>query len=625
MATMAVGQLCYVPRKAIVAGVNGERSAAATLSSSGSGKARFTNGSSSSHGFAAFQGLKASGAKHEMSLRKSLDVVSQKRSVTSRRVPAGLVIVCAGGMSIVFVSAEVAPWSKTGGLGDVLGGLPPALAARGHRVMTVSPRYDQYKDAWDTNTPIELKVGDKIETVRLFHTFKRGVDRVFVDHPSFLAKVWGKTGGKIYGPVTGEDYQDNELRFSLFCQSAIEAARVLNLSKEGSTSEPYGEDVIFVANDWHSALVPCYLKSNYKAHGQFTNAKVAFCVHNIAYQGRFPFADFPLLNLPDSFQRSFGFMDGYTKPVKGLKINWMKAGFLESDKALTVSPNYAKELTEGPDKGVELDEVVREIGITGIVNGMDVQEWDPSKDKYIQPKYDATTVFDAKPALKEALQAEVGLPVNPDVPVFGFIGRLEEQKGSDILVEAASVFLQGDVQLIVLGTGKKYLEKQIEELEKKFPDKARAVAKFNVPLAHAITAGADFLLVPSRFEPCGLIQLHAMRYGTPPVVATTGGLVDTVQDGVTGYHVGAPFNVECETVDPKDVEALAATVQRAVDDYGSPEYYNLIKAGMAQDLSWKGPARIWEDVLLSLNVEGSEAGQEGDEIAPMAKANVATP
>ncbi|CAN1779327.1 Granule-bound starch synthase 1, chloroplastic/amyloplastic [Linum perenne] len=473
------------------------------------------------------------------------------------------------GMDLVFISAECGPWSKTGGLGDVLGGLPPAMAARGHRVMTVCPRYDQYKDAWDTGVLVELKVGDKLETVRFFHCHKRGVDRVFVDHPLFLEKVWGKTGSKVYGPTTGIDYKDNQLRFSLLCQ-------------------------------------------------------VAFCIHNIAYQGRFSFSDFSLLNLPDSFRSSFDFMDGYHKPVKGRKINWMKAGILESDRVITVSPYYAEELVSGEDKGVELDNILRVKTVTGIANGMDVQEWNPATDKFIDVKYDATTVMDAKPLLKEALQAECGFPVDSSIPVFGFIGRLEEQKGSDILCEAIPQLIEQNIQIIILGTGKKHMEKQIQELEKLYPDKVRGVAKFNVPLAHMITAGADFMLIPSRFEPCGLIQLHAMRYGTVPCVASTGGLVDTVKEGYTGFQMGA-FNVECEAVDPDDVAKIVAAVPRVIATYGTPALKEMIQNGMAQDLSWKGPARLWEKMLLGLEAAGSEAGVEGDEIAPLAKENVATP
>ncbi|KAK9713610.1 hypothetical protein RND81_06G039300 [Saponaria officinalis] len=358
-------------------------------------------------------------------------------------------------MGLIFVGIEVAPWNKTGGLGDVLGGLPPAMAANGHRVMTIAPRYDQYKDAWDTSVTIEVKVGDRIEKVRFFHCYKRGVDRVFVDHPIFLEKVWGKTGSKVYGPMTGEDYEDNELSFSLLCQAALEAPRVLNLNSNPYYSGVYGEDVVFIANDWHTALIPCYLKSMYKSRGIYQNAKVAFCIHNIAYQGRFPFADFPLLNLPNEFRSSFDFIDGYDKPVKGRKINWMKAGILESDRVFTVGPYYAEELTTGVEKGVELDNVIRKTGITGIVNGMDVQEWNPMTDKYTSVKFDISTVMDAKPLLKEALQAEVGLPVDKDIPLIGFIGRLEEQKGSDILDPAIPQLINENVQIVVLGTGKR--------------------------------------------------------------------------------------------------------------------------------------------------------------------------
>lgn len=574
-----------------------------------------------------YQGLRSTRSKNLGQLQSHAEAnfkqVLRKALSVGPKGPKG-VVTCSGGMDLVFVSAEVAPWSKTGGLGDVLGGLPPALAARGHRVMTVSPRYDQYKDSWDTGVSIDIKVGDKTESVRFFHIYKRGVDRVFVDHPWFLEKVWGKTGGKIYGPETGVDYKDNELRFSLLCQAAIEAPRILNLSSSEHFSGPYGEDVVFIANDWHTALLPCYLKSIYKPAGSFTNAKVAYCIHNIAYQGRFAFSDFSLLNLPDEFKSSFDFIDGYAKPVKGRKINWMKAGILESDRVFTVSPYYAKELVSGEDKGVELESIVRKVGITGIVNGMDIQEWDPSTDKYLEVNYDATTVLDAKPSLKETLQAEVGLAVDPDIPVIGFIGRLEEQKGPDILAEAIPLIADENVQLIILGTGKKYLEKQMEEIEEKYPDKVRAVSKFNVPLAHMITAGADFMLVPSRFEPCGLIQLHAMRYGTVPIVSSTGGLVDTVQEGKTGFQMG-DFHVDCEEVDPDDVTALATTVKRALEVYGTPAYATIVQNCMDQDFSWKGPARQWENVLLSLQVAGGEPGEEGDEIAPLAKENVATP
>lgn len=565
-------------------------------------------------------GLRAVNKLHMLQSKKS----GKQGSTTEAKRPGSGTIVCAHGMNLIFVGTEVGPWSKTGGLGDVLGGLPPALAARGHRVMTISPRYDQYKDAWDTSVAIEVKVGDSIEIVRFFHCYKRGVDRVFVDHPMFLEKVWGKTGSKIYGPKTGQDYLDNELRFSLLCQAALEAPRVLNLNCSKYFSGPYGENVLFIANDWHTALIPCYLKSMYQSRGMYLNAKVSFCIHNIAYQGRFAFSDFPLLNLPDEFRGSFDFIDGYEKPIKGRKINWMKAGILESDRVVTVSPYYAQELVSAADKGVELDNVLRKTSITGIVNGMDTQEWNPATDKYTDVKYDITTVMDAKSLLKETLQATVGLPVDRKIPLIGFIGRLEEQKGSDILVAAIHKFIGLDVQIVVLGTGKKKFEQEIEQLEVLYPNKAKGVAKFNVPLAHMITAGADFMLIPSRFEPCGLIQLHAMRYGTVPICASTGGLVDTVKEGYTGFHMGA-FNVECDVVDPADVLKIETTVARALAVYGTLAFAVMIKNCMSEELSWKEPAKKWETLLLGLGAAGSEPGVEGEEIAPLAKENVATP
>lgn len=532
-------------------------------------------------------------------------------------------IICEHGMSMIFVGAEVGPWSKTGGLGDVLGGLPPALAARGHRVMTVSPRYDQYKDAWDTSVLVELRVGDKVYTIRYFHCYKRGVDRVFVDHPFFVEKVWGKTESKIYGPQAGTDYTDNQLRFALLCLAALEAPRVLNLNNE-NFSGPYGENVVFIANDWHTALLPCYLKTLYQSRGIYATAKVAFCIHNIAYQGRFAFSDFANINLPDSYKSSFYFMDGYEKPVKGRKINWMKAAILEAHRVLTVSPYYAQELVSGVDRGVELDNIIRKTGITGIVNGMDVQEWNPATDKYIPIHYDATTVMEAKPLLKEVLQAEAGLTVDKNIPVIGFIGRLEEQKGSDILAKAIPLLAKTNAQIIILGTGKKHMEKELALLEKTYPGRVVSVAKFNVPLAHMIIAGADFMLIPSRFEPCGLIQLHAMRYGTIPIVASTGGLVDTVKEGYTGFQMGA-FSVECEKVDPADVAAVVKTVIRALAIIGTTAMKEMILNCMAQDFSWKGPAKLWEKMLLDLEVASSKPGIEGEEIAPLAKENVATP
>ncbi|CAN6215263.1 unnamed protein product [Urochloa humidicola] len=547
-----------------------------------------------------------------------------RRAQRGGRFPSLVVCATGSGMNIVFVGAEMAPWSKTGGLGDVLGGLPPAMAANGHRVMVISPRYDQYKDAWDTSVVSEIKMGDRCERVRFFHCYKRGVDRVFIDHPSFLERVWGKTGEKIYGPDAGVDYKDNQLRFSLLCQAALEAPRILNLNNNPYFSGPYGEDVVFVCNDWHTGPLSSYLKSNYQSHGMYRNAKTAFCIHNIAYQGRFAFSDYSELNLPERFKSSFDFIDGYEKPVEGRKINWMKAGILEANRVLTVSPYYAEELISGIARGCELDNIMRVTGITGIVNGMDVSEWDPSKDKYIATKYDVSTAMMAKALNKEALQAAAGLPVDRKIPLIAFVGRLEEQKGPDVMAAAIPQLMEENVQIVLLGTGKKKFERMLMSAEEKYPDKVRAVVKFNAALAHHIMAGADLLAVTSRFEPCGLIQLQGMRYGTPCVCASTGGLVDTVIEGKTGFHMGR-LNVDCKVVEPADVQKVASTLKRALKVVGTPAYEEMVRNCMIQDLSWKGPAKVWENELLSLGVAGSEPGIEGEEIAPLAKENVAAP
>lgn len=507
-------------------------------------------------------------------------------------------------MNLVFISTEVAPWSKTGGLGDVVGSLPVELAKRGHSVISIAPRYDQYWDAWDTDVVINVDGED----VRFFHSIKNGVHRVWIDHPWFLARVWGLTGSKLYGAKSGADSVDNQRRFALFCKAALESLRALPFGP--------GEDATIIANDWHSALVPVLLKDVYQPAGEFLNTKVALTIHNIAFQGRFWEDSFKQLGLPASSLPRFQFTDGYPKvfdetspadefgaelPPKGAKfakINWLKAGITAADRVLTVSPNYASEIASGPAPGVELDDVIAAKGVEGIVNGMDVAEWSPARDKFLAFKYNAETVEAGKAYAKAQLQREVGLPVDPKAPLFGFIGRLEEQKGVDILLAAVKKLPKAaNVQIVVLGTGKKTLEAAVKNLGTEYPGHAAGVVEFSNPMAHLITAGADYMLVPSRFEPCGLIQLHAMTYGTVPLVASGGGLVDTVKEGVTGLHFGA---MDTDALLDSDAEAVAATILRATELYGTPAHAAMRDASIAQDLSWAQPAKKWEAILTEL-------------------------
>lgn len=385
--------------------------------------------------------------------------------------------------------------------------------------------------------------------------------------------------------------------------------------------------------------MPVILKTVYKPAGKFVNTKSALCVHNIAFQGRFWPMPMSELGLPDFVKSAFEFTDGNPKvftekapaadkpePAVGgkfAKFNWLKAGFLYADKVLTVSPNYAAEISSGKDKGVELDDVIRKVGVEGIVNGMDVEEWNPKKDKFLDMPYDKTNVAEGKRTAKAALQAEAGLPIDPKAPLFGYIGRLEEQKGIDILLAAIPKLIAKvpNAQVVILGTGTKKLEQAVEDLGDLSP-RVAGVVKFSEPMAHIITAGADFLMVPSRFEPCGLIQLHAMQYGTVPVVSTTGGLVDTVKDGVTGFHIGA---LNPDKLDPKDVDAVVSTCARAAAVYSTPAYSEMVKNAIGQDLSWKKPAEKWEAVLeeLKFGRSGESSGKKEAVITPKQKVDSA--
>ena len=331
-----------------------------------------------------------------------------------------------------------------------------------------------------------------------------------------------------------------------------------------------------------------------------------------------------VLGLPAASKARFDFEDGQPRqfvegedptslPVAGkkfAKINWLKAGALSADAVLTVSPNYAREICADPAGGVELDDVFRSVGVEGIVNGRNTPAAAaPGAPSSLLPlEFDASTVAEGKAVAKETLQAELGLPVDPDAALFGFVGRLEEQKGVDVLLAAIPGLVaragSKKVQVAVLGTGKKALEAQVAALGDEFPGVASGTVAFSAPLAALITAGSDFFVVCSRQEPCGLVQLDAMARGTVPVVATVGGLVDTVKEGATGYHVG---KIDPDGLLPEDVEALAATLARAAAAHGSPAHEAMRDRCISQDLSWAKPAAKWEAVLEDLSSGGATA------------------
>lgn len=512
---------------------------------------------------------------------------------------------------IVFVSAEVAPWSKTGGLGEAMDGLPIALAALGHRVMTISPRYDQYAEGWETEFESAVPMGPNTESVRCFHAFQSKVDRVFVDHNCFLAKVCGKSGSMLYGPEWGKDFADNQWRFMYFAKAVLKIIKELPLG-----GYAYGSDCIVVVNDWHCSLLPVYLEMEKRA-GEWANTKTAIIIHNAVFQGRFdrddpeePAKD--VYGLPEEVMKTFTFnmslkVGRTEKPVPHC-INWMAAATTYVDKILTVSPTYAWELINLPEMGVNLDEIFMAKGVTGIVNGVKetVDPANPSfamQSKMLSP-FSVKDVDMKKAELKAHLQELYGLPTSLETPLCVFVGRMDLQKGYDYLLAAlASVLETVDLQVILIGTGRADLVASTKTLAKTYPGKVH-VAGWCGPERYAIVAGADFNLMPSRWEPCGLAQMESMRFGTLPVVAQTGGLIDTVQDMVTGVHLGGAVSVEKE-LDPKSVELVARALETCVNVYSdSDRVSNMRKAAMAasSEYTWSNAALQYEVVFEQLGV-----------------------
>ncbi|CAN1250784.1 Starch synthase 1, chloroplastic/amyloplastic [Linum perenne] len=498
--------------------------------------------------------------------------------------------------SIVFVSSEAAPYSKTGGLGDVCGSLPIALAARGHRVMVVTPRYmhspesKTYASALDADCRIKISCFGAEQEVAFFHEYRDKVDWVFVDHPSYHRP------GNPYGDTKGA-FGDNQFRFALLCYAACEAPLVLPLG--GFT---YGEKCLFLVNDWHASLVPVLLAAKYRPYGVYKDARCILIIHNLAHQGVEPASTYGNLGLSPDWYGALGWVFptwARTHPLDtGEAINMLKGAIVTSDRILTVSKGYAWEITT-VEGGYGLQELLssRRVVLNGITNGIDICEWDPSSDKFTESHYSVDDIS-GKVQCKMALQKELGLPVRPECPMIGFIGRLDYQKGIDIIRWAIPELLQDDVQFVMLGSGDPLFEDWMREAEAVYKDKFRGWVGFNVPISHRITAGADILLMPSRFEPCGLNQLYAMRYGTVPVVHGTGGLRDTVQTfdpfAKEGRGDGTGW-----TFAPLTKDSMLSALRTAVETYRDHKssWEGIMKRGMEKDYTWDNAATQYEQVF----------------------------
>jgi len=475
-------------------------------------------------------------------------------------------------MDLLFVSSEVAPWSKTGGLGDVAGALPRALAARGHAVAVVSPRYYRIDVQRQKMKALHRAVAVRGEQTTLWLKRVDGVDYYFVEND----RLFGSRPG-LYGDAHG-DYADNAERFAYLCRAALAAPAALSFRPR-----------IIHCNDWQTGLVPFLLRQEHARDPMVSRARTVFTIHNLAYQGVFDKRVVPALGLPwDVFRyEAMEFFD---------RLSFMKAGLTFADALTTVSPTYAREILT-PDGGCMLDPVLRHRAheLSGILNGIDAREWDPATDPQLPAHYSAADLS-GKARCKEALQQELGLPVRAEVPLIGMVGRLAEQKGLDLVAAALPQVTGAEVQLAVLGTGQPELEAAFSGAARQHPGRVATRIGFDEGLAHRIEAGADMFLMPSRFEPCGLNQLYSLRYGTVPVVRAVGGLVDTVEDYDGAVH-GTGFRFRDYTPG-----ALWFAVRRALDVYRDRRAWcGLMARGMTQDFSWDRSAAGYEALYQRLS------------------------
>jgi starch synthase len=468
-------------------------------------------------------------------------------------------------MEILFVSSEVAPWSKTGGLGDVAGALPRALAARGHEVTVVTPRHRAIDPARHGLERLHRTLRVRDDEAGLWVKPGGRARTYFLEHERFFGFRSG-----LYGDASG-DYADNAERFAFLCRAALALPGALGLRPE-----------IVHVNDWQSGLVPFLLRQEHGHDPALARARTVFTIHNLAYQGVFSKHVVPALGLPwDVFRyEAMEFHD---------QLSFLKAGLVFADALTTVSPTYAREIV-GHEAGNGLDPLLRHRAsdLTGILNGIDTQEWNPAADPHLPAHFSAGDLS-GKAACKAALQRELGLPVRADVPLVAMVGRLAEQKGLDLVVDALGELLARDLQLALLGSGRADWEETLRAAAGARPDRMAARIGFDEGLAHRIEAGADLFLMPSRFEPCGLNQMYSLRYGTVPVVRAVGGLEDTVED-FDGWSRGTGFKFREYTP-----QAMLLALRRALEAFRDRKAWRgIVARGMAQDFSWERSAASYE-------------------------------
>lgn len=467
-------------------------------------------------------------------------------------------------MKVAFLCAEVYPFSKVGGLGDVAGSLPPVLKEKGIDIIVLSPLYTKFTEIEKFN--LKTKIKDSVN----FNSKKIEVEWFEIEYkniPFFLLRYDEFFGRNyIYVPPSGEDEMQYK-RFSFFSFSSIFLLKKIN----------FKPDIIHV-NDWHTSFLPIYIKSNFRNDNFFKKTGILLTIHNLSYQGIYEKEVLKEIEIDDSI---------FEKISKDGKVNFLKAGIVFSDFINTVSPSYAEEILT-PEFGFGLEEELnkKRDRIYGILNGIDYDEWNPENDKDIYKNYGIENFREGKEFNKKKLMEELNLKKTDSI-LIGMISRLTYQKGFDLLIEVFDDFLKKDLNFILLATGEKRYEEKIKKFEEKYKENFRFIPKFDLKLAKKIYAGSDLFLIPSRFEPCGLVQMISMRYGTIPFAYKTGGLKDTIKDFDEG---GWGFLFD-EYKGKKFLEKIDKVIEIYKD---KAKWENLIIECMKKDFSFSNSAEEYK-------------------------------
>jgi starch synthase len=473
-------------------------------------------------------------------------------------------------MHIAIAASEGVPFSKTGGLADVVGALPRALAALGHQVSVYLPRYRQTKlsDSTTVVRSITIPFDDQYRFPSIVTADGQGGVRFYlVDYPPYFDR------DALYGTPAG-DYRDNAERFALFSRAVLEASKILGVPQ------------IFHCHDWQSALIPVLLRTIYAEDPAFRDVGTVFTIHNMGYQGLFPPDTLPLLMLPwDLFTMSKMEFFG--------QVNFLKGALAYSDFVTTVSRKYSQEI-QTSEYGFGLEGVLhdRAATVTGILNGVDYEEWSPQTDKFIAAKYSLQDLSGKAKDKQELLTAFGVSNAEPKLPVIGIVSRFAAQKGFDLIAQIADRLAREEMIIVALGAGDKSYEELFVRLHKQFPNKIAVKIAYDNALAHKIEAGADMFLMPSRYEPCGLNQIYSLKYGTVPIVRATGGLDDTIEpwDARSGKGTGFKFS-------EYNGESLLLTIKAALQAFrDQTSWQMLMRNGMGKDFSWNASAREYVKV-----------------------------